>query len=144
MAVDWSTGAVGMIGLSCDGTLAEAVAARGEGLRTIVPEGAISSWYDYARDQGIAYPDSRPVRMWFGPADSSAVGTLGDTPATSATQTFTADPTRYAAEMIANPSAGAPYRLAYLAAPWLSPRGSSRPSCRSSRAVPSTSRTVTP
>ncbi|MEU5864380.1 CocE/NonD family hydrolase [Nonomuraea sp. NPDC047529] len=40
-----------MIGLSYDGTLAEAVAARGEGLRTIVPEGAISSWYDYARDR---------------------------------------------------------------------------------------------
>jgi X-Pro dipeptidyl-peptidase len=53
----WSTGAVGMIGLSYDGTLAEAAATTGiAGLRTIVPEAAISSWYDYARDQGIAYP----------------------------------------------------------------------------------------
>ncbi|WP_185844390.1 CocE/NonD family hydrolase [Nonomuraea sp. WAC 01424] len=274
---DWSTGAVGMIGLSYDGTLAEAAAAQGvKGLRTIVPEGAISSWYDYARDQGIAYagslgnrypeyqanrvisenalakcgdvlaklgdraaddsaeytpfwaernyrrhvsrvrasvllaqglndtkvrgrqfaewwqgledadvprklwlhngghedplvtgagawqetlhrwmdywlydldngimreprvtvqqadnswqtsanwphPDSRPVRMWFGPADSSAVGTLGDTPATGATQTFTDDPARNEAEMIANPSVGVPYRLAYLTPPLTRP-----------------------
>ncbi|YCK39942.1 CocE/NonD family hydrolase [Actinomadura sp. ATCC 39365] len=277
VVADWSTGAVGMIGLSYDGTLAEAAAAQGvKGLRTIVPEGAISSWYDYARDQGIAYggslgdrypeyqanrvisesaktkcgdvltklgddaaddtadytpfwaernyrrhasrvrasvlpaqglndtkvrgrqfaewwqrledndvprklwlhngghedplvtgagywqetlhrwmdhwlydldngimreprvtvqqsdnswqtaaswphPDSRPVRMWFGPADSSAVGTLADTPATSATQTFTDDPTRYEAQMIADPSVGAPYRLAYLTAPLTRP-----------------------
>ncbi|MEO3873703.1 CocE/NonD family hydrolase [Nonomuraea sp. B12E4] len=53
---DWSAGAVGMVGLSYDGTLAEAAAAEGvPGLKTIVPEGAISSWYDYARDQGVAY-----------------------------------------------------------------------------------------
>lgn len=52
----WSTGAIGMIGLSYDGTLAEAAATTGiPGLRTIVPESAISSWYDYARDQGIGY-----------------------------------------------------------------------------------------
>ena len=37
-----------MIGKSCDGTIANGVAATGvEGLRTIVPIGAISSWYDY-------------------------------------------------------------------------------------------------
>lgn len=52
----WSTGAVGMIGLSYDGTLAEAAATTGvPGLRAIVPEASISSWYDYARDRGIAY-----------------------------------------------------------------------------------------
>ncbi|WP_343951792.1 CocE/NonD family hydrolase [Nonomuraea longicatena] len=52
----WSTGDVGMVGLSYDGTLATAAATTGvEGLKTIVPEGAISSWYDYARDQGVAY-----------------------------------------------------------------------------------------
>ncbi|MEU1722658.1 CocE/NonD family hydrolase C-terminal non-catalytic domain-containing protein [Nonomuraea sp. NPDC005692] len=67
------------------------------------------------------HPDSRPVRMWFGPADSSAVGTLADTPATSATQTFTDDTTRYEAQMIADPSVGAPYRLAYLTAPLTRP-----------------------
>jgi X-Pro dipeptidyl-peptidase len=56
---DWSTGAIGMIGLSYDGTLAEAAATTGiAGLRTIVPESAISSWYDYARDQGIGYAGS--------------------------------------------------------------------------------------
>ncbi|WP_283134834.1 CocE/NonD family hydrolase [Rhizohabitans arisaemae] len=52
----WSDGAVGMVGLSYDGTLANAAAVQGvQGLKTIVPLGAISSWYDYARDQGIGY-----------------------------------------------------------------------------------------
>jgi X-Pro dipeptidyl-peptidase len=53
---DWSTGKVGMIGKSYDGTLANGAAARGiEGLETIVPIGAISSWYDYYRYGGIPY-----------------------------------------------------------------------------------------
>ena len=44
----WSSGAVGMIGKSYDGTLANGVAATGvKGLKTIVPISAISSWYDY-------------------------------------------------------------------------------------------------
>jgi X-Pro dipeptidyl-peptidase len=52
----WSTGRVGMVGLSYDGTLAIAAAADGvPGLTTIVPMSAISNWYDYARDQGIPY-----------------------------------------------------------------------------------------
>jgi X-Pro dipeptidyl-peptidase len=52
----WSTGAVGMVGVSYNGTLPIAVAAQGvEGLKTIVPVAAISSWYDYARDSGIGY-----------------------------------------------------------------------------------------
>src|SRR6185437_3686091 len=51
---DWSTGKVGMIGKSYDGTLANGAAAAGiEGLETIVPIGAISSWYDYYRHNGI-------------------------------------------------------------------------------------------
>ncbi len=59
----WSRGAVGMVGLSYDGTLAEAAAAEGvAGLKTIVPEGAISSWYDYARDQGVAYEGTLGAR----------------------------------------------------------------------------------
>lgn len=50
---DWSNGKTGMIGKSYDGTLANGVAASGvEGLRTIVPIAAISSWYDYNRWQG--------------------------------------------------------------------------------------------
>ncbi|MFC5833116.1 Xaa-Pro dipeptidyl-peptidase [Nonomuraea insulae] len=49
----WSTGKVGMIGVSYNGTLPNAVAATGvEGLKTIVPIAAISSWYDYYRANG--------------------------------------------------------------------------------------------
>ncbi|WP_433515167.1 CocE/NonD family hydrolase [Nonomuraea sp. CA-143628] len=274
---DWSAGAVGMVGLSYDGTLAEAAAAQGvAGLKTIVPEGAISSWYDYARDQGIAYagslgnrypeyqanrvisesakakcgdvltelgdraaddsgdytpfwaernyrrhvsrvrasvllvqglndtkvrgrqfaewwqalkdnnvprklwlhngghedplvtgagawqetlhrwmdywlyrldngimreprvtvqqsdnswqtsadwphPSSRPVRMWFGPASSSAAGTLKATPTTGVTQDFTDDAAQAETDMIANPSVSAPHRLAYLTPPLTRP-----------------------
>ncbi len=47
---DWSNGRVGMIGKSYDGTIANGAAATGvEGLETIVPISAISSWYDYDR-----------------------------------------------------------------------------------------------
>lgn len=50
----WSTGAVGMIGKSWDGAIANGVAATGvDGLRTVVPIEAISSWYDYERSQGL-------------------------------------------------------------------------------------------
>ncbi|SFB43685.1 X-Pro dipeptidyl-peptidase [Amycolatopsis marina] len=53
---DWTTGAVGMIGKSWDGTVANGVAATGvEGLRTIVPIAAISSWYDYYRSDGVSF-----------------------------------------------------------------------------------------
>ncbi|WP_043621119.1 Xaa-Pro dipeptidyl-peptidase [Nonomuraea candida] len=49
----WSTGKVGMIGVSYNGTLPNAVAATGvAGLETIVPIAAISSWYDYYRANG--------------------------------------------------------------------------------------------
>ncbi|EIT84732.1 x-prolyl-dipeptidyl aminopeptidase [Fictibacillus macauensis ZFHKF-1] len=49
----WSTGNVGMTGVSYDGTLPNAVATTGvKGLKTIVPIGAISSWYDYYRGNG--------------------------------------------------------------------------------------------
>ncbi|GAA0923231.1 Xaa-Pro dipeptidyl-peptidase [Nonomuraea longicatena] len=49
----WSTGSVGMIGTSYNGTLPNAVATTGvEGLKTIVPIAAISSWYDYYRANG--------------------------------------------------------------------------------------------
>jgi X-Pro dipeptidyl-peptidase len=49
----WTTGRVGMIGTSYDGTLPNAVAATGvEGLEALVPVSAISSWYDYYRAGG--------------------------------------------------------------------------------------------
>ncbi|MFB6842824.1 Xaa-Pro dipeptidyl-peptidase [Streptomyces sp. NPDC056361] len=60
-ATGWSTGNVGMIGKSWDGTVANGVAATGvEGLRTIVPIGAISSWYDYFHSQGAPLYNANP------------------------------------------------------------------------------------
>ncbi|MEV7423472.1 Xaa-Pro dipeptidyl-peptidase [Streptomyces sp. NPDC091212] len=58
---DWTTGATGMIGKSYDGTIANGVAATGvEGLKTIVPIGSISSWYDYYFAQGAPLYSSGP------------------------------------------------------------------------------------
>ncbi|PRX04527.1 UNVERIFIED_ORG: dipeptidyl-peptidase IV [Actinomadura viridilutea] len=49
----WSTGNVGMIGQSYNGTLPNMAAAGGvAGLKAIVPIAAISSWYDYYRANG--------------------------------------------------------------------------------------------
>jgi X-Pro dipeptidyl-peptidase len=49
----WASGAVGMIGKSWDGSIANGLAATGvAGLRTVVPISAVSSWYDYFRWQG--------------------------------------------------------------------------------------------
>ncbi|MDX6263514.1 MAG: X-Pro dipeptidyl-peptidase [Kribbellaceae bacterium] len=74
---DWTTGSVGMIGKSYDGTLANGVAATGvRGLKTIVPISAISSWYDYSRSGGVPY--SIDYMPWLG-------GYVGhDTPACAA------------------------------------------------------------
>ena len=53
---DWANGNVGMEGLSYDGTMAYEVATTGvDGLKTVVPEGAISSWYDYSNTQGESH-----------------------------------------------------------------------------------------
>ncbi|MFI8519759.1 Xaa-Pro dipeptidyl-peptidase [Streptomyces sp. NPDC085481] len=61
-AATWSTGDVGMIGKSWDGTIANGVAATGvEGLRTIVPIGSISSWYDYFHSQGAPLYNANPT-----------------------------------------------------------------------------------
>ncbi|MFT8726880.1 MAG: Xaa-Pro dipeptidyl-peptidase [Liquorilactobacillus ghanensis] len=50
----WCNGAVAMTGKSYLGTLATAVATTGvAGLKTIIAEAAISSWYDYYRDHGL-------------------------------------------------------------------------------------------
>lgn len=49
----WSTGKVGMTGVSYNGTLPNGVATTGvDGLETIVPIGAISNWYEYYRSNG--------------------------------------------------------------------------------------------
>nr|WP_184830171.1 Xaa-Pro dipeptidyl-peptidase [Jiangella mangrovi] len=64
VVADWHNGRTGLIGKSYDGTLANATAASGvEGLSTIVPISAISSWYDYTRSNGVvtrgnSYPSS--------------------------------------------------------------------------------------
>ncbi|MGP4108672.1 Xaa-Pro dipeptidyl-peptidase [Virgibacillus sp. L01] len=53
VSANWSTGNVGMTGVSYNGTLPNGVATTGvKGLKTIVPIGAISSWYDYYRSNG--------------------------------------------------------------------------------------------
>jgi len=52
----WSTGAAAMIGKSWDGSITQGVAATGvDGLRTVVPISAISSWYDWFRSDGVAF-----------------------------------------------------------------------------------------
>ncbi|MFG2648860.1 Xaa-Pro dipeptidyl-peptidase [Streptomyces sp. NPDC048436] len=57
----WTNGVTGMIGKSYDGTIANGVAATGvRGLKTIVPIGAISSWYDYYFAKGAPLYDSGP------------------------------------------------------------------------------------
>ena len=54
VTADWSTGDVGMVGTSYNGTLPNQVATTGvEGLKTIIPVSAISSWYDYYRANGL-------------------------------------------------------------------------------------------
>ncbi|MEU7577228.1 Xaa-Pro dipeptidyl-peptidase [Streptomyces sp. NPDC041068] len=57
----WTNGDTGMIGKSYDGTIAQGVAATGApGLKTIVPIGAISSWYDYYFAKGAPLFNSGP------------------------------------------------------------------------------------
>lgn len=50
----WSNGNVAMTGKSYLGTLSTAVATTGvKGLKTVISEAAISSWYDYYREHGL-------------------------------------------------------------------------------------------
>src|SRR5688500_1526869 len=52
----WSTGKIGMIGGSYDGTTANATAVmRPPHLTTIIPEAAINHWYGYAYSGGIRF-----------------------------------------------------------------------------------------
>jgi X-Pro dipeptidyl-peptidase len=60
----WHNGKTGMIGKSYDGTLANGAASTGvQGLTTIVPLSAISSWYDYARSNGIRFNNNYPSSL---------------------------------------------------------------------------------
>lgn len=57
VVADWCTGKVGMTGKSYLGTLCIAAATTGvEGLKTVVPEAAISNWYEYYRCNGLTIP----------------------------------------------------------------------------------------
>jgi X-Pro dipeptidyl-peptidase len=59
VAADWSNGSSAMLGKSWDGTVANGVAATGvEGLRTIIPITAISSWHKYYWSNGAGYAGS--------------------------------------------------------------------------------------
>ncbi|MDI1461401.1 Xaa-Pro dipeptidyl-peptidase [Catellatospora sp. KI3] len=72
----WSTGKVGMIGKSWDGTIANGVAATGvDGLATIVPISAISSWYDYNRANGLVNPKVSSVPSLHSLVNSRPSGT---------------------------------------------------------------------
>ena len=63
-AAYWSNGSVGMIGKSWDGTIAEGAAATGvNGLKTIVAESAISSWYNYFRMNGSDLARETPGQL---------------------------------------------------------------------------------
>jgi len=75
----WSSGKIGMLGGSYDGTTQYAAAVtHPRGLVTIVPEAAISRWYDYAYAGGIRYTDTDED---FGNEGPGAAGDEGvDTP----------------------------------------------------------------
>ena len=72
---DWCTGKVAMSGKSYLGTMCIAVASTGvEGLETIIPEAAISNWYDYYRCNGLNLPSAGRATTWtFWPNTASAV-----------------------------------------------------------------------
>ena len=54
VVASWSTGKVGMIGTSYNGTLALAAATTGvDGLAAVVPVSPVSSWYEYYRSNGL-------------------------------------------------------------------------------------------
>ena len=54
VVASWSTGKVGMIGSSYNGTLALAAATTGvDGLKAIIPSAPVSSFYEYYRSNGL-------------------------------------------------------------------------------------------
>lgn len=71
----WSRGRVGMEGGSYDGTTATAAAVtRPKGLATIVPEAAISRWYDYAYSGGMRYTYTNEMLGHQGPGSAADEG----------------------------------------------------------------------
>ena len=75
----WSLGRIGMRGGSYDGTTATATAVmRPPALATIVPEAAISRWYDYAYSGGIRYTLNNEAQGNQGPGSVTDEGL--DTP----------------------------------------------------------------
>ena len=78
---DWANGKNAMIGKSYDGTFANGVAATGvDGLTTIVPISAISSWYDYSRMGGIAENSNYPHSLDNSITRDQPASTLGVVP----------------------------------------------------------------
>ena len=74
----WTSGSVGMIGKSYDGTIANGVAATGvAGLKTIVPISAISSWYDYYRANGADLTAGQPSGLASTVESSAAQSSCG-------------------------------------------------------------------
>ena len=71
----WSTGKVGMIGGSYEGTTATAAAVmRPPHLTTIIPEAAISRWYGYAYSGGIRYFLTNEMASHQGPGAATDEG----------------------------------------------------------------------
>jgi len=81
VAATWNNGKNAMIGKSYDGTFANGVAATGvDGLTTIVPISAISSWYDYSRMGGIAENSNYPHSLDNSITRDQPASTLGVLP----------------------------------------------------------------
>ena len=95
VATSWSNGNVVMSGTSYNGTIPIAAAASGvEGLKAIIPIAAISTWYDYYRQNGsVKYPGrNNPTHQGF-PGEEfddlailcfSRVNTTGNEPSSAA------------------------------------------------------------
>lgn len=78
-AQSWSTGKVGMLGGSYDGTTQYAAAVmHPPHLTTIIPGAAIVRWWDYAYSGGLRYTDSNEMFGPQGPTSASDEGV--DTP----------------------------------------------------------------
>jgi X-Pro dipeptidyl-peptidase len=74
-AQPWSRGRIGMTGGSYDGTTATAAAiSKPRGLATIVPEAAISRWYDYAYSGGMRYTYTNEMLGHQGPGAATDEG----------------------------------------------------------------------
>jgi X-Pro dipeptidyl-peptidase len=77
----WASGKNAMIGKSYDGTFANGVASTGvDGLTTIVPISAISSWYDYSRMGGIRENTHYPASLDNSITSDQSAATLGVVP----------------------------------------------------------------